>query len=197
MHSSPEYYARAVAYSQGAYAIYFATTAYTLLVLWLFIRGRVAPRLRDWAERNLRRPWQQFLLYAPTLLLVFALFLLPADVWSQWHERKYGQSVESWPSWFGRWTIAEITAVITGTLIIALLYFALRRSRRRWWLWLWMTAVPLILLVVYIQPVVLDPLFNTYEPLDRPSGVGGFHRKTRGPRRTRPPEATHLSVESQ
>lgn len=167
MQLSPEEYARAVAYSHGAYWIYFTTTAYTFLVLWGMIRWRVAPRLRDWVERNPRPRWLQFLLYASALLLIFAVFLLPTDFWAQWHERKYGQSIESWASWFGGWTTAEITTLISGTLAVALLYFTLRRSPNRWWLWLWMIAVPLIVAVVFIQPVVLDPLFNNFEPLDR------------------------------
>ena len=167
MQLSPEAYARAVAYSHGAYWIYFTTTAYTFLVLWGMIRWRVAPRLRDWVERNPRPRWLQFLLYAPASLLIFAVFLLPADVWAQWHERKYGQSIQSWASWFGGWTTAEITTLISGTLAVALLYFTMRRSPNHWWLWLWMIAVPLIVAVVFIQPVVLDPLFNNFEPLDR------------------------------
>jgi Zn-dependent protease with chaperone function len=101
------------------------------------------------------------------LLLIFAVLLLPTDFWAQWHERKYGQSIESWASWFGGWTTAEITTLTSGTLAIALLYFTMRRSRNRWWLWLCMIAVPLIVAVVFIQPVVLDPLFNNFEPLDR------------------------------
>jgi STE24 endopeptidase len=28
-------------------------------------------------------------------------------------------------------------------------------------------SLPLIVAVVFIQPVVLDPLFNNFEPLDR------------------------------
>jgi len=167
MQLSPEAYARAVAYSHGTYWIYFTTTAYTFIVLWGMIRWRVAPRLRDWVERNPRARWLQFLLYTPALLLIFAVFLLPADVWAQWHERKYGQSIESWASWFGGWTTAEITTLISGTLAVALLYFTMRRSPNHWWLWLWMIAVPLIVAVVFIQPVVLDPLFNNFEPLDR------------------------------
>lgn len=167
MQLSPEAYARAVAYSHGAYWIYFTTTAYTLLVLWGMIRWRVAPRLRDWVERKPLPRWLQFLLYASALLLIFTVFLLPADFWAQWHERKYGQSIESWASWFGGWTTAEITTLILGTLAVALLYFTMRRSPNRWWLWLWMIAVPLIVAVVFIQPVVLDPLFNNFEPLDR------------------------------
>ena len=167
MQLSPEEYARAVAYSHEAYWIYFTTTVYTFLVLWGMIRWRVAPRLRDCVLRNPRTRWLQFLLYAPALLLIFAVFLLPTDFWAQWHERKYGQSIESWASWFGSWTTAEITTLISGTLAAALLYFTMRRSPNRWWLWLWMIAVPLIVAVVFIQPVVLDPLFNNFEPLDR------------------------------
>ena len=167
MQVSPEEYARAVAYSHEAYWIYFVTTAYTLLVLWGMIRWRVAPRLRDWVERNPHSRWLQFLLYAPALLLIFAVFLLPTDLWAQWHERKYGQSIESWASWFGGWTTAEITTLVCGTVAVALLYFTMRRSPNHWWLWLWMIAVPLIVAIVFIQPVVLDPLFNNFEPLDR------------------------------
>jgi STE24 endopeptidase len=167
MQLSPEEYARAVAYSHEAYWIYFTTTAYTILLLWGMIHWRVAPRLRDWAERTPRPRWLRFLLYAPALLLIFGAFLLPTDLWAEWHERKYGQSIDSWVSWFGGWTTGEITTLISGTLAIALLYFTMRQSPNRWWLWLWMIAVPLIVAVVFIQPVVLDPLFNNLEPLDR------------------------------
>lgn len=164
---SPAQYARAVAYSRGEYWIYFLTTAYALLVLCAMIKWQLAPRLRDWAERNSRRAWVQFLLYAPTLLFVFAVLLLPTDVASQWHERKYGQHLQGWASWLGGWTIAEMVTLLLGTPIIALVYFAMRRSRHSWWLFLWMIAVPLIILVVFIQPVLIDPLLGTFEPLDR------------------------------
>ena len=162
---SPEKYARAVAYSRGGYWIYFVTTAYALLILWAMIRWQVAPRLRDWAENHSRRRWLQFSLYAPTLLLIFGVLLLPTAVYAQWNERRYGFSVQSWLSWFADWTTAEIGTLLSGTLIIAIVYFLMRRSPRHWWLFLWMIAVPLILLVVFLQPVAIDPLFNTFEPL--------------------------------
>ena len=164
---SPEQYARAVAYNQGEYWIYFLTTAYALLVLCAMIKWQLAPRLRDWSERNSRRARVQFLLYAPTLLLVFAILLLPTDVASQWHERKYGQSLQGWASWLGGWMTTEVVTLLLGTPVIAFVYFAMRRRPHSWWLFLWMTAVPLSILVVFIQPVVIDPLFNTFEPLDR------------------------------
>lgn len=162
-----EQYARAVAYSRGEYWIYFLTTVYALLVLCAMIKWQVAPRLRDWSERQSRRPWVQFLLFAPTLVLVFACLLLPTDVAGQWHQRKYGQSLQSWASWLTGWTMSEIVTLLAATLIIGMVYFAMRRSPHRWWLFLWIVAVPLILATFFLQPVVIDPLFNTFEPLGR------------------------------
>lgn len=164
---SPEMHSRAVAYNRGSYWLYFVTTAYTVLLLGAMVRWRVAPRLRDWAESHSRRAWVQFLLYAPMLLVIFGVLLLPTDVYAQWHERRYGFSALSWVSWFGIWTTAEIAILLAGTLVIGLVYFAMRRSPRGWWLFLWMIAVPLTVLIVFIQPVAIDPLFNTFEPLDR------------------------------
>lgn len=164
---SPEQYARAVAYSQGEYWMYFLTTAYVVLVLSAMIRWKLAPLLRDWSERNSRRRWVQFLLFTPTLLFLFAVLLLPTEVSAQWHERKYGQSLQSWASWLWGWMAKEMVTLFCATLIIGLVYFAMRRSPRRWWLFLWMIAVPLIVVIVFIQPVVIDPLVDTFEPLDR------------------------------
>jgi hypothetical protein len=113
---SPEKYARAVAYSHGAYWLYFVTIAYTLLILWAMVRWQVAPRLRVWADRS-GRAWVQFLLYTPTLLLIFGVLLLPTGVCAEWHERKYGFSLQSWASWFGDWTGAEIATILSGTLV--------------------------------------------------------------------------------
>ena len=164
---SPDQYARAIAYNQGTYWIYFVTVAYAGLILLAMIGWQVAPRVRDWAESKSRRMWMQFLLYAPALLLSFYVLFLPIDVYAQWRERKFGFSHQSWPSWFGDWTGTELATILSTTVVIGLIYFLMRRSPRRWWLLLWMIAVPLTMLIVFIQPVVIDPLFNSFEPLDR------------------------------
>lgn len=164
---SSEQHARAVDYSRGEYWIYFLTTAYALLVLCAIIKWQVAPWLRDWSERQSRRPWVRCLLYTPTLLLVFGFLLLPTDVVAQWHQRKYGQSLQGWASWLAGWMMTEIVTLFVATLIIAIVYFAMGRSPHRWWRFLWIVAVPLILVIVFLQPVVIDPLFNTFEPLER------------------------------
>ncbi len=43
--------------------------------------------------------------------------------------------------------------------------FVLIRKSRRWWLWLWVFSLPMQVLVVFVLPLVIDPMFNHFEPL--------------------------------
>ena len=43
--------------------------------------------------------------------------------------------------------------------------FWLIRTSRRWWLWLWLLSLPTQVLVVFVLPLVVDPMFNHFEPL--------------------------------
>ena len=161
----PQLYARAVRYSREGYWLYFVTTVCTILILWLLIRWKTAPWLRNWAERITCRRWLQFVLFGPTLLLIFGILLLPTAAWDQWRMRRFGMSVQGWGAWLGDWTTSEIATALGGAVAIGLLYYMIRRSPRRWWLFLWALALPLVVLLVFIQPVAIDPLFETLEPL--------------------------------
>jgi STE24 endopeptidase len=45
------------------------------------------------------------------------------------------------------------------------LYGLIRRCPQRWWLYGWMATVPLVVFLVFVEPVVLAPMFNRFEPL--------------------------------
>jgi STE24 endopeptidase len=164
---SPEKRAEAIAYRHRTYWLYAATTLYTAILLLLIIRLRVAPRLRDWAERISSRRFVQLLLFAPPLILLFLMLLFPTDSYSQWLSLQYGQSVQSWGSWLRDWTQLQILTVLLGTLFVDILFVALRRSPRRWWLYFWAAAVPIAFFAIFLEPLLIDPLFYEYEPLEK------------------------------
>ena len=164
---SPEKRAQAIAYRHKTYWLYAVTTLYTALLLVLVLRLRIAPRLRNWAERVSSRRFVQLLLFAPALILLFVVLLSPTDVYSQWLSLKYGLSVQGWGSWWWDWTQSQIIATILGTLFAGILFAALRRSPRRWWFYFWTAAVPIIFFVLFLTPLVIDPLFNDFEPLEK------------------------------
>ena len=41
----------------------------------------------------------------------------------------------------------------------------LRLSPRRWWLYFWLALIPIVVFVVFITPIWIEPMFNTFEPL--------------------------------
>ena len=49
--------------------------------------------------------------------------------------------------------------------IVWLLYAILRKSPRRWWLWFWLASLPILVFLIFVTPVVIDPLFFRFDPL--------------------------------
>ena len=140
---------------------------YGLVVLWLILRWKLAALYRDWAERLSARPLLQSLVFSPLLLLTLAVFTLPLDVYGEAVEKDYGISIQGWGSWSWDWAKAQMIALVVGTIMIWLLYFAVRRSPKRWWFYFWLLAMPLAVFLFFIGPWVIDPMFHKFEPLQQ------------------------------
>ena len=54
---------------------------------------------------------------------------------------------------------------MVATLLGWTLYGMLRKSPQRWWFYFWLATIPFILFGIFIQPILIDPLFNKFEPL--------------------------------
>jgi Zn-dependent protease with chaperone function len=138
---------------------------YGLIVLWLILRWKLAPKYRFWAERVASNRFVQAVIFAPLLILTMDVLGLPAEIYENWVNRAYGLSVEGWGSWAWDWTKSEFLSVIMGIVLIYILYAVIRKSRRRWWFYFWLAALPLGLALVFLEPLVIDPMFHKFEPL--------------------------------
>jgi len=162
---SPEQYRRAKEYSAQKYFHYFAGAAWGLVALVLLLVLPVGPRCRDWVERISSRRFVQGLLYAPLLLLLVALLGLPTDAWDQQLALRFGLSVQGWGSWASDWVKSELIGLIVGTLLVLILYAVIRRSPRRWWFYFWCASLPVLFFVIFLAPIVIEPMFFKFEPL--------------------------------
>jgi Zn-dependent protease with chaperone function len=59
----------------------------------------------------------------------------------------------------------ELVTIIIATILIWILYAIIRKSPRRWWLYFWFASLPIGLFLVFLTPLVIDPLFHKFEPL--------------------------------
>jgi STE24 endopeptidase len=163
----PLLYRKARNLSRNSFAFYLIAGLYGLLVLWLILHWKIAPKYRDWAERVFRRRAVQALIFAPLLLLTIDVFELPVGISEQWELRRYGLSIQGWPSWAADWGKQEILTLIAGTILVAILYAVIRKSPRRWWLYFWLAVLPIAAFLIFLQPIVIDPLFHKFEPLQQ------------------------------
>jgi STE24 endopeptidase len=163
---APENYQTSVAYSSAHYRHFFLNTLYGWLILLMVLRFHLAPTLRSWAERVSSRRFVQVILFAPAFLLTIAVLNLHSDLWDHSLDRRFGLSVEGWGSWFTDWLSNQLLVTIVATLLVWILYGVIRRSPRRWWFYFWTASIPVILAVFFVQPVVIDPLFFKFTPLE-------------------------------
>ena len=164
---SPERYEQAIEYARTRYIRYFISAAYGLVLVWLFLRYRVAPRFRDLAEKVSRWRFVQVAVFTPLLIGALSLFTLPLDVHGHYLSMKYQQSIQGWPSWFWDWLKSFLIGAGIGTIIVWILYGVIRRSPKAWWFYFWLASLPLIFFFLFITPLVIDPLFFKFEPLDK------------------------------
>ena len=162
----PETLAKAGALHRTQVAMFVVGTVYGLAVLVLLLAMRVAPRLRNRAERMSAGRFVQALVFFPAFLLTLDVLSLPVSLYGHHLGLQYGLSVQGWPSWFWDWTKGELLGVTLGTLLIWGLYGILRRSPTRWWFYGWLAAIPVVLLLILIGPVFIAPVFNTFAPLE-------------------------------
>lgn len=163
----PDLYAKAVRYSRAQYILYFVSFVWGVIVLLVVLGWRLAPKYRDWAERATSRRFLQAVIFTPILLLTIAVLELPTDIYGHWLSRSYGISIQGWGSWAWDWTKGELVSFILGIILVWILYAVIRRSPRRWWLYFWMSALPILFIVVFLSPLVIAPLFNKFEPLEK------------------------------
>jgi Zn-dependent protease with chaperone function len=161
----PAQYARAKAYSNAHYRHFFINALYGFLLLLVVLRWRLAPAFRNLAERASASRGLQLIVFAPLILLTLAVLGIPSDIWDQSLQRAYGLSVQGWGPWLRDWIVNQAVTLIVGTLLVAILYAVIRRSPRRWWFYFWLASIPVLLALFFLQPIVIDPLFYTFKPL--------------------------------
>lgn len=164
---SPERDAKARAIAKTSLRILIVDFLYGVFLLLLVLRWKFAARYRDMAERVSARRFVQALIFVPLIVLTLDVLSLPTGIYSNHIGRVYGLSVQSWGSWFWDWTKGEILGVVLSTLLVWILYGVIRKSPKRWWFYFWLVTLPMGLVLLYLSPLLIDPMFHKFEPLQQ------------------------------
>ncbi len=167
---SPEKREKALAFSSAKYRLYFFNSVYGVVVLIAMLALGWVARFRDIAENASKRRFVQVMIFVPLFNVVNDLLLIPSGIYSQWLSLKYEQSVQSWGSWTVDWVKGEVIGSIISILLVALLYFIIRKSPTRWWFYFWLASIPIVIFILFLSPLIIQ-LFFQFEPLAKTQPV--------------------------
>lgn len=163
----PEKLAQAIALNKIRVSLDIGGSLWELFVLGVLLASGAAGWLDAWTRETTRLRWLQGVLFFAIILAILTLANLPLDVIGHAASRRYGISVQGWPGWLGDQGKGLGVSLLIGVPLALLGNWLVRVSPRRYWLWMWIISIPLIVISVFLAPMVLDPLFNKFEPLEK------------------------------
>jgi STE24 endopeptidase len=137
----------------------------TVVLLALTLGGGLAlidQSLRTWFDDGY---WHGLALFAAAGLIGF-LIGLPASLYRTFGiEARFGFNKLTVPLWLADLAKgAALTVLIGGPLLFAVLWL-MDVMGSRWWLYVWLVWLGTNLLVLFLYPTVIAPLFNKFTPL--------------------------------
>jgi STE24 endopeptidase len=154
-----------IRHSRIVETLYFVGTAYSIGVLVLLLLSGASRRMRDLAAALTKKKFLAAMIYIVFFVLATTILELPLTYYAGF---VVPHQFDLTDQTLGGWLTDEVKGLIIGlvlsAVIGALALFGIRKFKR-WWLVLWVGTIPIILLLVVVQPVILDPVFNKFEPL--------------------------------
>jgi STE24 endopeptidase len=145
--------------------LYFVGAGWGFAVMAVLLLTPASRKIRDTAARVSPRPFVVAMVYIAILTVVVTIIDFPLSYYSGFVvPHQFDLTDQTFTAWIADQAKALGVGLVISAIVGALALLVIRRFRQ-WWLPMWIGSIPLILLMVVIQPIVLDPLFNKFEPL--------------------------------
>jgi STE24 endopeptidase len=154
-----------VRHSRTVNVLYFVGVVWSGAVMLGLLVSGASRRMRDLAGRAAKPPLAAAFLYVILFVLAATALEFPLAYYAGFmvpHQFDLShQGLASWLGDFGKELAVNLAIVpVLGAVALAVI-----TRVKRWWLVLWACSVPLTVLLIVIQPVMLDPIYNDFEPL--------------------------------
>ena len=157
------------AYFEGGYWLLVWNYLVAAGISILLLSSRISARLRGFSERLTKYKTLQVACYSVLYLLLVYVLSFPLNIYEHFfREHRYGLTTQSFPAWFREQLIGVGITLIGSAIFFIALYAVFRRAPKTWWIWGTAVAVVFSFFVLFIAPVFIEPLFNTYKPLTKP-----------------------------
>ncbi|MCT8137887.1 M48 family metallopeptidase [Anaerobacillus sp. CMMVII] len=155
----------ATEYSKWRNVIYFIHTPMEWLIYLLVICFGISQFFARWSQQVSRFRFIQTALYVLLLSIISYIIVFPIKFFSYSLSKHYGITIQGFESWMkdnliGFWVEALLLSVVVYVIMLLL-----SKSPKKWWLYAWLLSIPFTLFLMFIQPVLIDPLYNDFYPI--------------------------------
>ena len=171
-----EAYERSQAYTRAKAVLGIGEGIFSLVILFLFwcLGGF------GWLDDQVRAlgygPIVTGILYIGALVIGLQLLNLPFDLYDTFSlEEEFGFNKTTPGVWISDLAKAAILGAIIGIPLLALLLWVFQTVPMAWF-WGWILVTAFSLLLAYVAPTWIMPLFNKFEPLEEGSLKEAIHR---------------------
>jgi STE24 endopeptidase len=132
-----------------------------LAILFLFLPVLVGKL----AGLQLHLIWQALIFFG-VLAAIGGVAGIPFDIYHTFVlEKKYGFSTITWRLWLTDLIKSVILSTVLMGFMLAVFMAFIHYLPRSWWFWAWVFFTMFEILLLWLYPVVIAPLFNKYEPI--------------------------------
>jgi len=171
-----EAYERSQAYTRAKAVLGIGEGIFSLVILFLFwcLGGF------GWLDDQVRAfgygPIVTGILYIGALVIGLQLLNLPFDLYDTFSlEEEFGFNKTTPGVWISDLAKAAVLGAIIGIPLLALLLWVFQTVPMAWF-WGWILVTAFSLLLAYVAPTWIMPLFNKFEPLEEGSLKEAIHR---------------------
>lgn len=152
-------------YSKTRNLLFFLSTPLEWLFYFLILLLGLSKAFKRWAEKSSKYRIAHTAIYLIWLSFFAFLATFPISYISYSLSKTYHISTQTFPSWMKDELIDFWLNYGTMLIIVPVLYWLMKKSKKRWWLYAWLLSIPFTLFMMFLQPVVIDPLYNDFSPL--------------------------------
>ena len=157
------------AYFEGGYWLILWNFLLAVAISIFLLASRISARLRDFSQRLTKFKTLQVACYALPYLVIVYILSFPLNLYEHFfREHQYGFATQTFLAWSREQLIGLGVTIVAATILLIVLYAVFRRAPRTWWIWGTVVAIIFSFVLVFIAPVFIEPLFNTYKPLTKP-----------------------------
>ncbi|QOY34095.1 M48 family metallopeptidase [Anaerobacillus isosaccharinicus] len=152
-------------FSKWRNVLYFVHTPFEWLIYLFVICFGISQFFARWSKQLIKFKFFQTALYVILLSCLSFLITFPIKYVAYSISKQYGISIQTFESWMKDNLIGFWIEALLLTVVVYVIMYLISKSPKRWWLYTWLLSIPFTLFLMFIQPVVIDPLYNEFYPI--------------------------------